>query len=164
MEMMKTSNVTCRLSLINNNVKNSRCYSHNFKFTCCASQMRYSVETVFISIYMTNVLAQTMRGYFQNGCKKLPKWYHAVSGSVHHKVPETINKLRMYPTSRLSSILHSWQSDYYALVPCIATGRVLGPSPAQPASREPGFYKILPGPGHTYCRPEKNIKHIGRAA
>ena len=74
MEMMRTSNVTCHVSLINNNDKNSRCYSQNFKSTCCSSQMRYSVATAFISIYMTIIVwpRQSMRGYFLNGCKKLP--------------------------------------------------------------------------------------------
>ena len=60
MEMMRTSNVTCCLSLINND-KNSRRYSQNFKCMCCASQMQYSVATTFISIYVTIVLAQMIR-------------------------------------------------------------------------------------------------------
>ena len=86
------SNVTCRLFLINNNDKTSRCYSQNFKFTCCASQMRYSLATVFISIDITIVLAQMIRQavlkIVEKSCSMMPKWHHAVSGSVHHKVSE----------------------------------------------------------------------------
>ena len=46
-------------SLINNNDKNSICYSQNFKSNC-ASQISHSVATEFVSIYITIILAQTM--------------------------------------------------------------------------------------------------------
>ena len=45
--------------LINNNDKKSICYSQNFKSNC-ASQIPI-VATAFVSIYITTILAQTMR-------------------------------------------------------------------------------------------------------